>query len=204
MAYGGSWPSIQKHGLLSTTGLLDLYEIEGSARDSLELTHRQASVPISHPSYGRAVVRDQKPMSDSRLRSVLRDGTTVEEWYQLLNGFVFFWPTEARLETMRAAYEGQPQTILSVDSRPLLAQYASRVRLSAINSGATRPYARPRGRSTFLPMAEYPFPERRARGKASAVAEVLIERGVPNIHEFVVRVEEVDERGRKRDVRLHR
>ena len=36
MAELGTWESIRRHGLLSTTALLDLYEISGKEREVLE------------------------------------------------------------------------------------------------------------------------------------------------------------------------
>src|SRR5438445_4566198 len=95
MAEAGSWPSVQQHGLLSTTGLLELFEINGEQRQKLECRHRPERVSIHHPKHGSAVIRDQKPMDDSGLRRALRD-MTPEEWYRLLNSKVFFWLCEER------------------------------------------------------------------------------------------------------------
>ncbi len=64
MAERGSWPSIQRHGLLSTSGLLDLYGISGAEREAIEARRRPTNVEIQRASLGRAVVRDQKPMDD--------------------------------------------------------------------------------------------------------------------------------------------
>ena len=63
MAEHGSWPGIRKLGLLSTSSLLDLFEISGKARHEMESKRRLESVQIRHPIYGEAVVRDQKPLS---------------------------------------------------------------------------------------------------------------------------------------------
>jgi len=60
----GSWPGIERHGLRSTTALLDLFEVAGSDRERIESQHRPESETIHHPRYGTAVIRDQKPMSD--------------------------------------------------------------------------------------------------------------------------------------------
>ncbi len=63
------------------------------------------------------------------------------------------------------------------------------ITLSPINSGATKPIAHPRGRSTFLPLREYPFRERRAsRSLQSAVVELAVTPAVPGIADMVVRV----------------
>ncbi len=65
MAEDGSWPSIQSKGLLSTSSLLNLYKISGAERSAIEARHRPQSVPIDYKGLPRAVVRDQKPMSDA-------------------------------------------------------------------------------------------------------------------------------------------
>jgi hypothetical protein len=52
MAEAGSWPSIERHGLLSTTALLDLFEISGPRREAIESARRPESVKITHPLHG--------------------------------------------------------------------------------------------------------------------------------------------------------
>ncbi len=193
MAAQGSWTSILRHGLLSTSALLDLFAIRGQERDRLERQHRPESVRISHPIHGTAEIRDQKPMDDIGLKRALGDSLTPDEWYRILNRNVFFWPTIERLETMRnaRAYRGKPHTIIVIDTLRLLRAHLSKVLLSPINSGATKPFPHPRGRDTFLPLGDYPYQERkRARGEANAIAEVAVIRAVPDIKEFVISVEE--------------
>ena len=70
MAELGSWPSIQNHGLLSTTALLDRYEIAGAPRVAIEGKRRPTSVTLERNGLGRAVVRDQFPMDDKGLSSL--------------------------------------------------------------------------------------------------------------------------------------
>lgn len=96
MADQGSWESIREHGLLSTSALLDLFEITSLERQAIESARRPASVQIRHPRYGVAVVRDQKPMSETKLQSCLI-GMEPREWYELLNRKAFFWPTRERV-----------------------------------------------------------------------------------------------------------
>lgn len=191
MAEAGSWPSIARHGLLSTSALLDLFEIRGLEREAIESRHRPQSVRITHPVHGVAVIRDQKPLSDARLSTCLT-GCSVREWYELLNKKAFLWTTEDRLKILRGAeaYRSQRQCILVVDSASLLRKYARELALSPMNSGATRPFARPRGPHTFQPMAEYPYEARRRHGK-NAIVEVTVERAIPDIRDFVLLVEEV-------------
>lgn len=193
MAEPESWPSIQEHGLLSTNALLDLFEIEGEAREQLAARHRPDSVTISHAVHGAAVIRDQKPMDNRGLMRSLGDGLTPEEWYRILNDKVFFWLSAERLERLlnAAAYRGKRQTVLTVDTAALLARHADRVLLSPINSGCTKPMPQPRGRDTFLSLADYPFDAWDCkRRRKDPVVELTVRYAVPDICDFVVRVEE--------------
>src|SRR5688500_16955713 len=88
MAEEGAWESIARNGLLSTTALLDLFEINGPMRTEIENEHRSQSKTITHERYGSVVIRDQKPLRESSLKRCLR-GLTLSEWYQLLNSKVF-------------------------------------------------------------------------------------------------------------------
>jgi len=192
LASAGSWPSIRRHGLLSTRALLDLYEVDGTAREVLLYRHRPVSVVIRQRRLGQAVIRDQKPMSDAGLRRALENGLTPAEWYGILNDKVFFWPTLRRLGVMRAAapYAGLRHTVLVVDTKALLERHARRVVLSPLNSGCTVPMAHPRGRRTFQPLETYPFHDRLAR-RLDPVAEVAVEGQIPDVRDLVVSVTEV-------------
>jgi hypothetical protein len=190
----GSWPNIERYGLLSTEALLDLFGLEGEARERILHARRPDCVPIAHPQHGSAIIRDQKPLIESRLRDVLQGGMTPQGWYSLLNRKTFFWVSEARFETLRTAraYQGLRQTLIVVDSARLLSRYADAVTLCPINSGATRPMAWPRGSTSFLPLSEYPFDDfRRKRGRKNAVAELTVEYSVPDIRELVISVSEL-------------
>lgn len=147
MAEQGSWASIQQHGLLSTTALLNLFEITGPERQAIESTRRPVSVQIRHPEYGVAVIRDQKPMREMSLRSCLID-MEPQEWYELLNRRVFFWPTLERLTGLlnARAYRNNPQLVIEVDTFILLEQRLNQTTLSPINSGSTIYTPVPRGR----------------------------------------------------------
>jgi hypothetical protein len=203
MAAQGSWPSIQRHGLLSTSALLDLFQVNGAERARLESGHRPSSERIYHPTHGEAVVRDQIPMSDEGLARCLEDGLTPTEWYRLLNSKVFFWLTSERLERLLGAraYRNTPHTILIVDTQALLANHSSRVQLSPINSGCTKPFPHPRGKKTFQPLAKYPFAAYdRARAKKDPVVELAVDGGVPDISGLVLRVEERRSGSRNRTI----
>lgn len=194
IAQEGSWPGIQEHGLLSTEALVDLFDVDEALRNALLCARRPDSVSIHHPDFGHAIIRDQKPLIESRLRTALRDGLTPRDWYALLNRKTFFWVSEERFERLRTAraYQALRQTLIVVDCAKLLSRHAERVTLCPINSGATRPFAWARGKNSFLPMKDYPFEDfRRKRGRKNAVAELSVDYSVPDIRDFVISVSEL-------------
>lgn len=191
MAEAGAWPSIEKHGLLSTLALLDFYQVNGEKRCTILSHHRPKSVKITHPQHGAAVIRDQKPMRESALRTCLR-GMTPQQWYEMLNGRVFFWVSAERVRTLlnARAYRNREHTVITVETSAFLARYADRTFLSPINSGSTIYNPRERGDGTFRSLNEYPFDERRKlRGLKNAIAEAAVVYAVPDLREFVLRVE---------------
>lgn len=186
MAELNSWPNIQRYGLRSTSALLDLYESTGPTRVKIESQWRQTSVSLTHPTYGTAVVRDQLPMREDRLRDCLVDMTT-RQWYELINGKTFFWPEETPLGWMLNAppYRGREHAIIVVPTEELLAHHAGSVTLSPINSGSVNPtratrLPRPRGQDTFQPIRNY---------TTRWVSELAVEYSVPNIADLAIRVE---------------
>lgn len=195
MAADESWPSIRRYGLLSTSALLDLFEIVGDRREAIESRHRPEMVAIHHPVYGTAWIRDQKPMTDQSVRRALAGSElSPSDWYRLLNGRVFFWTTEQRLQRMLGAahYRDLHHSVLTIDTRELLRRHGSRVSLSPINSGATRPYPWPRSAATFQPAASFPYERyRRSRGSGGAIVELAVGRGVEDVGDLVVDVRQV-------------
>jgi hypothetical protein len=130
-------------------------------------------------------------MSDRALRKCLH-GMTPREWYELLNHMVFFWVTEDRVQNLLEArrYRNGEHTVITVDSRSFFERHSRDIRLSPINSGSTLYNPQPRGRNTFLPLAAYPFADRRKkRGISNAVAELTLDYLVPDILEHTIKVE---------------
>ena len=194
MAHHQALPSILRHGLLSTSSLLDLFEIKGADREALESRMRPRSVPITHPVHGMAVVRDQKPiMSDVRLAQALDGSATPAEFHRLLNGKVFFWVTSDRLKTLRnaAEYRAEPQLVLTLDTEKLVAEFGDLISLCPMNSGACKPFAHPRTPAIFQPIEDYDFPywKRRKGGAEKSVVECTVERGVYDVSRFIVETE---------------
>jgi hypothetical protein len=90
MAEAGSWASIQRHGLLSTSALLNLFGYNGQRREAIESRHRTMSIKVDHAVHGDATIRDQKPLNEVKLANCLTDELSPQDWYIILNTRVFF------------------------------------------------------------------------------------------------------------------
>ncbi len=192
MAEAGSWASIAKRGLLSTTALLDLFEVAQPERDEIETKKRRESVEIRHPIHGSAWIRDNKPINETVLRRTLV-GMSEPDWYRTLNSRVFFWLSEDRLSRLRDAppYRKRQHDILVIDTGRLLEHYEPSVELAHLNTGAVHPSANyPRGTCTFRCIAKYPWQERLRVAPSEPVVELTVLRSVPRIAEVVVDVRE--------------
>jgi hypothetical protein len=191
MAEEGSWSNICRHGLLSTSTLLDLYGVGHKLRTEVEAQHRPENVVLNHGTLPTAIVRDQKPLNMARLESCLTD-MTGSEWLQHLNRRVFFWTSERRLLRLLKArpYKALAHDVLTVETASLVASHSERITLAPYNTGATMPTAVARGSDTFRMIADYPFAEWRSKRPTwDAVVELAVDQGVDDIATHVVRVE---------------
>lgn len=198
MAERGSWESIKRHGLLSTSALLDHYSVESQKRTEIESQHRPESVEVTGAGLPRAVVRDQIPMSDAGLRRALPDRLSPADWYELLNAKAFFWLSEDRLHklTNAKAYRDQKHDVLEVDTRSLIEAHRDAIWLCPINSGCTKPMPHPRDETIFARISDYPYAHwRKRRACQERVVELAVDHSVPDIREHVRRV--VVKRGTK-------
>src|SRR5258708_11983134 len=89
MAHRDSWAGIQRHGLLCTNALVDLFRVPPEKRAHILNEQRTKSFPIANPQYGRAVIRDQKPLIRSRLETCLA-GCNFPQLLAILTSSVFF------------------------------------------------------------------------------------------------------------------
>jgi len=186
MAEAGTWESIQKRGLLSASAVLDLYKLERHQRSAYEVEHRREmlSVPPGQPD--QIVLRDQRPMPPERLRQALTDGTTPEQWYQLINGKVFFWAEHHRLLRLLNAYGRNEHDVLILDTRSLVTAHLENIWICHMNSGNTLPIPHHRGVHIFKRIRDYPT---KKNGKpVKAVVEVLVDCGVPDVAEHTLEV----------------
>ncbi|WP_353642495.1 hypothetical protein [Mesorhizobium sp. WSM2239] len=190
MAEDASFDSIRAQGLLSTSALLDRYGIVGQERVLIENRRRPNSVIIRRQGFPDVTIRDNKPMSDSALLKCLGDGLVPSDWYRTLNRKTFFWLHRKRLwRLLRAkAYRSSPHTILTVSTASLVEAHQDRILLSPINSGSTIMSAQPRGNGTFVPIADYPYAERRSKPRPveDALVELVVTDAVPDIMDHLI------------------
>jgi Family of unknown function (DUF7002) len=189
MAELGSWQSIKERGLLSTSALLDLFEIDGETRHQIESEWRPRCVVIENPAYGKATIRDQKPLHRGANRFIV--GMTPSEYYELLNHKTFFWARKERLVSLlgAVAYKGRSHDVLTIDSQRLVENHETEITLSPINSGAFFGSGK-RGSFTFKKIKDYPFEEERKRRGKDAIVEVVVEYGVKDVERHTLKVEE--------------
>ena len=188
MAQDGSWENIKRLGLLSTTALLDHCKIIGAGREEYELSWRQKLMNIPCGELGEIVIRDQIPMNPLELKKCLKNGTTAQDWYKLINGKVFFWTELEDLKKLLSAkhYKNKPHTVMTVNTEALLNRYVNKIRLSRINSGSTYydstkySHAPPRDYDTFKQIKEYNW---------TKIKEVTVEYGIPDILDLTISTE---------------
>jgi hypothetical protein len=185
-----AFSGILKHGLLPTSSLLTLFEVPQSARGSIERRQRPASISITHPVHGTAVITDNQPLSEKALTSCLDDDLSPEDWLILLNGRVFFWPDEGNLACHLGARfnRGRERLVLVLDTLGLVWRHHANVELSAINSGSTIRKPARRGLTTFVPAHRHTYAEwRRLRGGLDRLREVTVVGGVADISDHLVK-----------------
>ncbi|MBM3620798.1 MAG: hypothetical protein FJX20_08910 [Alphaproteobacteria bacterium] len=189
IAEAENWPSIQRDGLLSARALFERAGARAADRAAVE-KHRPARAVLSDGT----VIRDQSPMPPAALKPCLR-GLTPAQWYQLLNGKVFFWFDEDRVERHLHACRRTAQIALTIDAEALLARHAARASVAPFNTGNARRKPAVRGRATFVPWATWRASGWRSesdglgtalRSKSHKPAELTIDRAVPDILDFVV------------------
>lgn len=191
MAESGAWPSIEKQGLLSTTALLELYNVTEPQKSLLNLSHRPESVKINCTGLPGAVIRDQKPMSDDGLKRALPERLSPPDWYRLLNEKVFFWLSKERLFrlTGAVAYQEKKHDVLEIDTESLVKAHFERIWLCPFNSGCTKPFPNHRDESIFSRIGDYPYAKRRKMMKrGDRAVELAVDKSVLDISQHVKRV----------------
>jgi hypothetical protein len=149
-------------------------------RDAILGSHRPDSLILRDGVH----IRDQRPMPPSLLKQALCDGMTPSDWYRFLNGFVFLWANEERVNRHLRAFEGRRQVVLTFDANRLLADLGHRVFLSPINSGNARRNAAARCGMLFTFYHDWlskgwPIIGSQQRPRSSPPAEVVVKGHLP-------------------------
>jgi hypothetical protein len=186
-----AWPSVQRHGLLSTRRLIDLFGLDAAERDRLLSAPRKRSTVLRAPGLPPAVIRDQKPMKF--ITEKIDPDSSLTEYLAAINSRVFFWASAERLDRLRQAkeYRTEDQIVLRVDTRALVERHGPRIELCRLNSGAVTQKNHPlRGHRSWLPIADYPYDEYRHRyGRDGALVEVTVLNAVPDILDLTDKIE---------------
>jgi hypothetical protein len=186
-----AWPSVQRHGLLSTRRLIELFGLDTAERDLLLSAPRRQSTVLRAPGLAPAVIRDQKPMKF--IEEKIDPSSSLAEYLTSINSRVFFWASPERLDRLRRAkeYRTEEQVVLHVDTRALVERHGPRIELCRLNSGAVTQKNHPmRGHRSWLPIADYPYDDyRRLHGRDGALVEVTVLDAVADVLDLTVEVE---------------
>jgi hypothetical protein len=185
----GALQGILRHGLLPTSVLLTLFEVPEADRHPIERRRRPASVPVTHPSHGDAVITDNLPLSEAALALCLDDGLAPADWLALLNSRVFFWPDEESLARLLGARlnRNRDRLVLVLDTLGVARRHEQRMELSAINTGSTIRRPARRGLSTVTPLRLHGYEAwRRLRGGLDRIREVTVVDGVDRVADHLV------------------
>lgn len=188
MAEAGSWPSIRKHGLLSSNEVTRRSGAKGHAATKLRRGHRPAKVPIDVPGLGVVVLRDQIPMAPARIQRALPDSVSAADWYELINDRVFFWVSEGRLHRLLNGkqYGHLEHDVLTLNTESLVIAHVNDIHLCHMNSGNTFPVMTKRSPDVFKRIEAY---EMNTRGRPrKQVVELTVVGGVLDIEQHVIEV----------------
>ncbi len=186
LSAGDAWPSIVERGLRSATWLVRQHGLDDERAAGLLTAPREQIEVIGDPAdpLGHATLRDQKPLTLSKLERLV-EGITPENYIRLINDRVYFYMKPADVEKVRGvrdAAESQPQLMLTLDSRRLLADYQGSVRVAKINTGATIGMQGRRGPRTWLAIDKFP-------GRATEVKEFTVLDGISDVTPYLVSAE---------------
>lgn len=168
-------PLIHRHGLLSATALVALFEVPEPEATRLLEANRTGFTTLRHPVHGMAALRRQK-MPDGPLAGALAGSdTSPAQWRRHINAHVFFWLDPARVEGLRQADPARPQVALRIDLARLLHRHGPAARLTPFNTGAVRHAGHRRSLADWHPIGAYADP----RGRPPV--ELAIPGGVPDL-----------------------
>ena len=170
LTFASNLESIGTHGLLSSATLADTYAFSAEDR-ACTLETRRLCIQTLHG----VSLRDQQTAPESKMKSCLVR-VTPAEWLGLLNTKVFFFLSRQKAQRLLEDYAAYANALLEVETAPLLAAHADHISLCRINSGSFLYMPRPRGRDSFIPLADYAYNSAR-----DTPAELTVDVPVPHI-----------------------
>lgn len=150
--------------------MADLHAFTPEERDATLNTRRRCIQDLHGLS-----IRDQHTAPEAKMKSCLVR-ITIPEWLALLNSKVFFFLSHEKALRLAERYADYENVLLSVDSAALFETHAAAATLCKINSGAFLQNPRPRGRDSFIPLAQYDYKKSR-----DTPAELTIDTSIPGI-----------------------
>jgi len=169
---------IARHGLLSVSALLKLYDVSAKMAVAIELHRAKVGIvvppPTEYPDWPPILIGDQHQINPPQMAAAL-DGVTPEDWRAELNARVFFWPTLERLAVHQKTYAARPSILFEIDTAKLLAHHGDRLRVARINTGFFRRKPAKRGRDTYQRLEDFKHDAK------NRIAEVSVLDGVPDL-----------------------
>lgn len=153
-------PIILESGRLESTVRLT-ERVQLADRDNFCRQRRGENVTIQNDTLS-VVIRDQAQIIEDVLRRSLEPNCTYEQFIELLNSKVFFWPTQHDVIKHYGTYQAERPRVLRFNTSEVLALNQA-PKFCKLNSGAPRchpayrPNAAPRGLNTFQLAANYGY-----------------------------------------------
>lgn len=178
--------AIRRDGLLPPLALLDRFEADPATRAAV-LARRSTRIELVHPRHGRAVITDNRPLSDLWLSRVLLDGLSPDDWRRMLAERVFLWASPRDLADLAGAElnRDKARVVLVFDTLSLARAHGGNLEITPINSGSTRRSVPPRGLATFAPLLttdwdEWRWRRRHLKTGPDRIREVTVHGRVPD------------------------
>ncbi len=172
LTFATNLPSIQQHGLLSAASLADQYAFTPEEREACLEKRR-----LCNQDLHGITLRDQHAAPESKMKTCLVN-VSIPDWLALLNSKIFFFTELKKAQRMAETYANYQNILLEVDTKTLLERHAAVSFVCRFNSGAFLFKPTPRGRASFIPMAEFEL------RKKSAPAELTVNEPIPAIMDF--------------------
>ncbi len=163
VTFADGWNGIQRHGFLRAIDVLP--------KRCRALRTEPTCVDMADGT--RIMLRDQLRTRVDPTRSL--DGITPSEWWQLVNSRVYFFCRQREADTLVDSYLGREftQEVIKLRTKPLLEVVTKDIEVTTVNVGVfPRTKGPSRGRSSFIPLADYPLADAPKIREITVVARV--------------------------------